>query len=69
MKIHKKSLGFLQQPPMAVRPMVPHDGMYEGINNPTRQNTMPSGFVGVFDYGNGDQTKLSPTTVKERKVY
>ena len=44
-----------QQMARAVRPQLPRDGSAGGQNNV--RNKMPAGFVSVWDFGNGDQTK------------
>ena len=55
-----------QQIAKSVRPQLPRDGSRGGQNNVRK---MPAGFISVWDFGNGDQTKMSKTTVKEKKVY
>jgi len=59
-KPHKRDQTKNQQTSTAVRPPLPRDGSMDGINN--MRGKMPSGFVGVWDFGNGTQTKLSPTS-------
>lgn len=65
-KLHKRPSDINQQPSKAVRPPLPRDGTRDGQNNVKK---MPAGFISVWDFGNGEQTKRSPTSVKEKKVY
>jgi hypothetical protein len=55
-----------QQVARSVRPQLPRDGTANGQNHVEK---MPAGYISVWDFGNGSQTKYSPTSVKERKVY
>ena len=57
---HKRDQEKNQQTSTAVRPPLPRDGSMNGLNN--INGTMPSGYVAVWDFGNGSQTKLSPTS-------
>ena len=65
-KLHKRPSDINQQPSKAVRPPLPRDGSRDGQNN---VNKMPAGFISVWDFGNGEQTKKSPTTGGGKKVY
>jgi hypothetical protein len=56
-----------QQIARSVRPQLPRDGSANGQNNV--RDRMPAGFVAVWDFGNGDQTKYSPTWGGGKKVY
>jgi len=38
-----------------------------GQNNVAKK--MPAGFISVWDFGNGEQTKMSPTSGGGGKVY
>ena len=57
---HKRDHTKNQQTSTAVRPPLPRDGSMDGINN--MRSKMPSGYVSVWDFGNGSQTKRSPTS-------
>jgi hypothetical protein len=59
-KPHKRDQTKNQQTSTAVRPPLPRDGSMDGINS--MRGKMPSGYVAVWDFGNGTQTKLSPTS-------
>jgi len=65
-KIHKRRFEVNQQIAKSTRPQLPRDASRDGQNN---TNKMPSGFIGVWDFGNGEQTKRSPTTGGGKKVY
>jgi hypothetical protein len=65
-KLHKRRNELNQQTSTATRPPLPRDASKDGQNN---TNKMPSGFIGVWDFGNGPQTKNSPTTGSGKKVY
>jgi len=65
-KIYKRRSEVNQQIAKSVRPQLPRDGSRDGQNN---TNKMPSGFISVWDFGNGEQTKRSPTTGGGTKVY
>ena len=64
---HQRLNELNQQVAGAVRPQLPRDGSAGGQNNV--RNKMPAGFVSVWDFGNGDQTKYSPTWGGGKKVY
>lgn len=66
MKLHKRPSELNQQIARASRPQLPRDASRDGQNNTTK---LPAGFISVFDYGNGEQTKGSPTTGGGKKVY
>lgn len=57
---HKRDQIKNQQTSTAVRPPLPRDGSMDGINN--MRGRMPSGYVSVWDFGNGSQSKRSPTS-------
>jgi len=59
-KPHKRDQTKNQQTSTAVRPPLPRDASMDGINS--MRGKMPSGYVAVWDFGNGTQTKLSPTS-------
>ena len=65
-KLHKRQSDVNQQVAKSVRPQLPRDGSKNGQNNTSR---MPAGFVSVWDFGNGSQTKRSPTHGNGKKVY
>jgi hypothetical protein len=46
---------------------LPRDGSAGGQN--TIRDKMPAGFIAVWDFGNGAQTKYSPTVGDGKKVY
>jgi hypothetical protein len=56
-----------QQIAKSVRPQLPRDGSMNGQNNVAKK--MPAGFIAVWDFGNGEQTKRSPTSGGGGKVY
>jgi len=64
-KLHKRHTDLNQQVAKSVRPQLPRDGSKDGQNNADR---MPAGFISVWDFGNGEQTKRSPTTGGGKKV-
>ena len=64
-KLHKRSSDMNQQVAKSVRAQLPRDGSKNGQNNVDR---MPAGFISVWDFGNGEQTKKSPTTGGGKKV-
>lgn len=68
MKIHKRSSDLSQQTSRATRPPLPRDASKDGINKWESGFVPPGGFTSVWDFGNGKQTKLSPTTVCGRRV-
>ena len=57
---HKRDQQKSQQTSTAVRPPLPRDGSMDDINS--MRGRMPSGYVSVWDFGNGSQTKKSPTS-------
>ena len=57
---HKRDQVKNQQTSTAVRPPLPRDGSMDGLNHVNGK--MPSGYVAVWDFGNGSQTKRSPTS-------
>jgi len=65
-KLHKRHSDLNQQTSTAVRVPLPRDASKDGQNNVKK---MPAGFIGVWDFGNGEQTKRSPTTGGGKKVY
>jgi len=65
-KLHKRHSDVNQQVAKSTRPQLPRDASRDGQNN---TNKMPSGLIGVWDFGNGEQTKRSPTTGGGKKVY
>jgi hypothetical protein len=65
-KKHQRPHELNQQVAKSVRPQLPRDGSMHGQNHIAK---MPAGFISVWDFGNGDQTKYAPTSVKEKKVY
>ena len=64
-KLHKRPSDMNQQVAKSTRPQLPRDGSRDGQNNADR---MPSGYISVWDFGNGSQTKRSPTTGGGKKV-
>ena len=66
-KKHHRPSELNQQVAKSVRPQLPRDGSKDGQN--CLRGKMPAGFVSVWDFGNGAQTKWSPTSVKQKKVY
>jgi hypothetical protein len=64
-KLHKRPSDVNQQVAKSVRPQLPRDGSRDGQNNADR---MPAGYISVWDFGNGEQTKRSPTTGGGKKV-
>jgi hypothetical protein len=56
-----------QQIAKSTRPQLPRDGSMNGQNNVRKE--MPAGFISVWDYGNGEQTKFSKTSGGGGKVY
>ena len=65
-KLHKRNSDLNQQVAKSVRPQLPRDGSRDGQNNADK---MPAGYISVWDFGNGSQTKTSPTTGGGKKVY
>ena len=66
-KLHKRPSDMNQQVAKSIRPQLPRDGSKDGQNNV--KGKMPAGYVSVWDFGNGDQTKRSPTHGGGKKVY
>ena len=64
---HQRHSDHNQQIAGAVRPQLPRDGSAGGQNNV--RTKMPAGYVAVWDFGNGDQTKNSPSWGGGKKVY
>jgi len=64
---HQREHELNQQIAKSVRPQLPRDGSMHGQNNVAKK--MPAGFIGVWDFGNGEQTKHSPTSGGGGKVY
>ena len=64
-KLHKRPSDMNQQVAKSVRAQLPRDGSKNGQNNVDR---MPAGYISVWDFGNGEQTKKSPTTGGGKKV-
>ena len=67
MKLHKRPRELNQQTSQPVRPPLTRDATHDGVNSIFR-GKMPAGYVSVWDFGNGAQTKWSPVSVKEKKV-
>lgn len=65
-KLHKRPSDINQRPSKPVRAPLPRDGSRDGQNNVKK---MPAGYISVWDFGNGEQTKRSPTTGGGEKVY
>ena len=66
-KLHKRPSEVNQQVAKSVRPQLPRDGSKDGQNHV--RDRMPAGYISVWDFGNGDQTKYSNTTGGGKKVY
>ena len=66
-KLHKRPTQINQQAATSVRPQLPRDGSRDGQN--ALRGKMPAGYISVWDFGNGRQTKESPTEPCGRKVY
>jgi len=66
-KKHQRPHEANQQIARAVRPQLPRDGSANGQNG--LRGKMPAGYVSVWDFGNGAQTKYSPTHGDGKKVY
>jgi len=64
---HKRDDSSNQQTSTAVRPPLPRDGSMDGQNNV--RTKMPASLITVWDFGNGPQSKESPTDRPGRKVY
>ena len=65
-KLHKRNSDLNQQVAKSTRPQLPRDGSKDGQNNTDR---MPAGYISVWDFGNGSQTKRSPSSGGGKKVY
>ena len=65
-KLHKRPSDMNQQVAKSTLPQLPRDGSRDGQNNADR---MPAGYISVWDFGNGSQTKRSPSTGGGKKVY
>ena len=66
MEKHKRPSELNQQTSKAVRPPLPRDGSANGQN--CLNGKLPAGFISVWDFGNGYQTKRSPTSGGGKKV-
>lgn len=67
MKLIKRLSSINQQFSRAVRPPLPRDATAGGVNKHD-SGMVPPGYVSVWDFGNGKQTKLSPTEVCGKRV-
>lgn len=67
MKLYKRDSSLNQQPSRAVRPPLPRDGSANGINK-FESDFCPPGYISVWDFGNGTQTKMSPTSGGGKRV-
>jgi hypothetical protein len=66
-KKHQRPHELNQQIAKSIRPQLPRDGSKDGQNNV--ESKMPAGYIAVWDFGNGSQTKYSPTSGGGKKVY
>ena len=66
-KRHKRTSEQNQQTSTAVRPPLPRDGSANGQNS--IRDKMPAGYISTWDFGNGSQTKLSPTSGGGKRIY
>jgi len=66
-KKHQRPHEDNQQIAKSTRPQLPRDASVGGQNAIT--NKMPAGYISVWDFGGGKQTKYSPTTGGGSKVY
>lgn len=66
-KKHKRPSDENQQIARAVRPQLPRDASKNGQN--CLNGKMPAGFISVWEFGTGYQTKSSPTSGGGKKVY
>jgi len=66
-KKHQRPHEYNQQIAKSTRPQLPRDGSVGGQN--AIGNKMPAGFISVWDFGSGKQTKYSPTSGGGSKVY
>lgn len=67
MKLIKRPSELDQQTSRATRPPLPRDATKNGCNY-HESGMVPPGYVSVWDFGNGHQTKRSPVTVSGKKV-
>ena len=65
-KKHQRPHEMNQQVAKSVRPQLPRDGSKGGQNHIEK---MPAGYISTWDFGNGNQTKYSPTSGGGKKVY
>lgn len=65
-KKHQRPHEYNQQIAKSVRPQLPRDGSAGGQNNTAK---MPAGYISVWDFGSGNQTKFAPTSGGGKKVY
>ena len=66
---HQRAHESSQQTSMAVRPPLPRDGTKDGRPHWTPGELPKGGFQSVWNFGERNNTKDSPVTVKEKKVY
>lgn len=66
-KKHQRPSEVNQQIAKSIRPQLPRDGSAGGQN--AIRGKMPAGFISVWDFGGGPQTKYSPTSGGGSKVY
>ena len=66
-KTHQRPSVVNQQIAKSIRLQLPRDGTADGQNR--MNGKMPAGYISTWDYGNGEQTKLSPTRAVGHKVY
>lgn len=66
-KKHKRPSEVNQQVAKSVRPQLPRDVTRDGQN--CLHGKMPAGFISVWEFGTGKQTKKSPTSGGGKKVY
>ena len=64
---HQRLHEYNQQIAGSVRAQLPRDGSAGGQNHIT--NKMPAGYISIWDFGCGEQTKLSQTSGGGKKVY
>lgn len=65
-KKHQRPHELNQQIARSVRPQLPRDGSANGQNQVKK---MPAGYISVWDFGGGEQTKYSCTSGGGKKVY
>ena len=63
---HRRPNDCNQQTSKATRPPLPRDSSKGGQNR--LNGSLPAGYISTWDYGNGPQSKKSPTTGGGRKV-